>query len=202
MRLRRAGKQGDTGPGQWLEGRGRSRCHNRRSSAITERSRTLVFTDLDGTSAAGPHLLFGETVPVAPIIELDGELLPLIFCTSRRRPKSKASVEPSVILTLFCWRMASLVSPAGYFPAIGPPPEGEHTPRCSPSVRRTGFVICAPIARRREWSCRGFHSTRCMRTRWREQTGLTVKELAWRSRRRDRRALHFSECYPAENSSL
>jgi len=94
-----------------------TRSRKRRSSAISRTTRTLVFTDLDGSLL--DHQSYSWADASRALGVLRRQQIPLIFCTSKTRTEVKAlrrsigNPHPFVVEN-----GGAIVIPAGYFPEI------------------------------------------------------------------------------------
>lgn len=128
----------------------------RRSSAISRRIRTLVFTDLDGTLLAHDSYSWAGALPA--LKQLQRLRIPVIFCTSKTRsevhPLRRAigNSDPFVVEN-----GGLIVIPPGYFPLANSSRRvGAHVLMLGQPYQETVRALRS-IARRAGVGVRGFH---------------------------------------------
>ena len=146
----------------------------RRFFDISKRTRTLVFTDLDGALLDSDS--YSWSAASQALEELRRKQIPLIFCTSKTRAEVKAlrraigNNHPFVVEN-----GGAIVIPAGYFPEIAP---------AAPKAKAYTLILGRPyeelirelkrIAQETGVHVRGFHQMSDEELA--RDTGLTVRE--------------------------
>jgi mannosyl-3-phosphoglycerate phosphatase len=171
------------------------RSPKRRSFAISKRTRTLVFTDLDG--ALLDHHSYSWTGASRALQHLRDHDIPVIFCTSKTQTEVKAlrraigNTHPFIVEN-----GGAIVIPAGYFPDVAPfgnkakaftlvigRPYEELVQELSRIAGETGAVV------------RGFHQMNDEEVA--RETGLSLREAHMARQRETGEPFLFRDSSPA-----
>jgi mannosyl-3-phosphoglycerate phosphatase len=171
------------------------RWRKRRSFAISKQTRTLVFTDLDGSLL--DHYSYSWSGASGALEELRRRKIPLIFCSSKTRTEIKslrramANAHPFIVEN-----GGAIVIPAGYFPQVAP--FGRNTKAFTLIMGRPYEELIHElkrIAQETGASVRGFHQMSDEEVA--RETGLTLRESHRARQRETGEPFRFRDASPA-----
>jgi mannosyl-3-phosphoglycerate phosphatase len=172
------------------------RSPKRRFFAISKRTRTLVFTDLDGTLLdQNSYSWVGASQALE---QLRRQKIPLIFCTSKTRTEVKAirraigNTHPFIVEN-----GGAIIIPAGYFPDVAP--FGTKAKAFTMIIGRPYQELVRELRRLAQdtgIAVRGFHQMSDQELA--RETGLTIREAHMARQRETGEPFLFRDATPAE----
>ena len=168
----------------------------RRSFAISKRTRTLVFTDLDGTLLDQNSYSWAGASQA--LEQLRKQNIPLIFCTSKTSTEVKAirraigNTHPFIVEN-----GGAIIIPAGYFPDVAP--FGTKSKPFTMIIGRPYQELVRELRRLAQDTgigVRGFHQMTDQEVA--RETGLTVREAHMARQRETGEPFQFRDATPAE----
>jgi mannosyl-3-phosphoglycerate phosphatase len=172
------------------------RSRKRRSFAISKRTRTLVFTDLDGTLLDQKSYSWAGASQA--LEQLRRQNIPLIFCTSKTQTEVKAirraigNTHPFIVEN-----GGAIIIPAGYFPDVAP--FGTKAKAFTMIIGRPYQELVRELRRLSQdtgIAVRGFHQMSDQELA--RETGLTVREAHMARQRETGEPFLFRDATAAE----